>query len=106
MRCEPDGARGSFDKSVRMSGSLGYLRECPRGTRALSTKKGWRVEMRLPLGGCLVTGIMTFGSVIAWAGDTKTPFPSCTTSPTEADRKAAQGAFEAGRGSFNEADYP
>ena len=41
----------------------------------------------------------------AWAADTKTPFPSCTTAPTEADRKAAQGAFAAGQGSFNEADY-
>lgn len=39
------------------------------------------------------------------AGDAK-PFPPCTTTPTDADRKAAQGAFQAGHGSFNEGDYP
>jgi hypothetical protein len=61
--------------------------------------------MRLPLGGWLVTGIISLGSAGALAADTKTPFPPCTTAPTEADRKAAQGAFAAGQGSFNEADY-
>src|SRR4029079_4709600 len=39
-----------------------------------------------------------------WA-DSKPPHPPCTTVPTEADRNAAQGAFAAGQGSFNEADY-
>jgi len=39
------------------------------------------------------------------AGDAKL-FPPCTTTPTDADRKAAQGAFTAGHGSFNEGDYP
>jgi hypothetical protein len=61
--------------------------------------------MGLPLRGWLVTGIVWLSSAGALAGDTKTPFPSCTTAPTEADRKAAQGAFAAGQGSFNEADY-
>ena len=61
--------------------------------------------MRLPLGRWLVTGIVSLCSTGALAADTKTPFPPCTTAPTEADRKAAQGAFAAGQGSFNEADY-
>jgi hypothetical protein len=61
--------------------------------------------MRLSLGGLFVSGALLFSQSTAWAADTKTPFPSCTTTPTEADRKAAQGAFAAGQGSFNEADY-
>src|SRR6267142_2506007 len=61
--------------------------------------------MGLPLRGWVVTGILTLSSSGALAADTKTPFPPCTTTPTEADRKAAQGAFAAGQGSFNEADY-
>jgi tetratricopeptide (TPR) repeat protein len=61
--------------------------------------------MRLPLGSWLVTGMISLSSAAAMAADTKTPFPPCTTAPTEADRKAAQGAFAAGQGSFNEADY-
>ena len=44
--------------------------------------------MRLPLGRWLVTGIISLGSAGALAADTKTPFPPCTTAPTEADRKA------------------
>jgi hypothetical protein len=55
--------------------------------------------------GCLVAGFVSLGAAAALAADSKTPFPSCTTAPTEADRKAAQGAFAAGQGSFNEADY-
>ena len=61
--------------------------------------------MRLSLGASLVSGAVFLSQASAWAADTKTPFPSCTTTPTEADRKAAQGAFAAGQGSFNEADY-
>jgi tetratricopeptide (TPR) repeat protein len=49
--------------------------------------------------------MISLSSAGALAADTKTPFPPCTTAPTEADRKAAQGAFAAGQGSFNEADY-
>ena len=56
--------------------------------------------MRLPLGRWLVTGIVSLCSTGALAADTKTPFPPCTTAPTEADRKAAQGAFAAGQGSL------
>jgi hypothetical protein len=61
--------------------------------------------MRFSLRGWLVTGIISFGSAGALAADSKTPFPPCTTPPTEADRNAAKGAFAAGQGSFNEADY-
>src|SRR5215831_7800867 len=68
--------------------------------------KGWRVDMRFTFRGWLVMGIISFGSASALAADNKTPFPPCTTAPTDADRKAAQGAFAAGQGSFNEADYP
>jgi hypothetical protein len=39
------------------------------------------------------------------AADSKVSFPPCTTAPTDADRNAAKGAFAAGQGSFNEADY-
>jgi hypothetical protein len=41
----------------------------------------------------------------ALAADSKVSFPPCTTAPTDADRNAAKGAFAAGQGSFNEADY-
>src|SRR6476660_4881766 len=60
--------------------------------------------MGLPLRFSLVTGTVLLGAVSAFAADTK-PYPSCTTTPTEADRNAAKGAFAAGQGSFNEADY-
>jgi hypothetical protein len=49
--------------------------------------------------------MISLGSAGALAADSKTPFPPCTTVPTEADRNAAKGAFAAGQGSFNEADY-
>src|SRR3954452_14522316 len=61
--------------------------------------------MGLPLRGWVVTGILTLSSSGALAADSKVSFPPCTTAPTESDRKAAQGAFAAGQGSFNEADY-
>jgi tetratricopeptide (TPR) repeat protein len=61
--------------------------------------------MGFPLRGWVVTGILTLSSAGAFAADSKVSFPPCTTAPTDADRKAAQGAFAAGQGSFNEADY-
>lgn len=61
--------------------------------------------MGLPLRGWVVTGILSLSSAGAMAADAKVSFPPCTTAPTESDRKAAQGAFAAGQGSFNEADY-
>ncbi len=58
------------------------------------------------LGGWILAGTIALGSVMAHAvPDTKGPYPTCSTSPSESDRKAAQGAFAAGQGSFNEADY-
>jgi tetratricopeptide (TPR) repeat protein len=61
--------------------------------------------MGLSLRGFLVAGIISTSSAAAFGADTKTAFPPCTTTATEADRKAAQGAFAAGQGSFNESDY-
>jgi len=62
--------------------------------------------MGLSLRGFLVAGIISITSTAAFGEGSKTVFPPCTTTATEADRKAAQGAFAAGQGSFNEADYP
>jgi tetratricopeptide (TPR) repeat protein len=73
--------------------------------------KGRRVDMGLSLRGFLVAAFLSTSSVAAAGADPKTgadpkiAFPPCTTTVTEADRKAAQGAFAAGQGSFNEADY-
>jgi hypothetical protein len=61
--------------------------------------------MGLSLRGFLVAGVISTSSAVAWGADSKTAFPPCTTTATEADRKAAQGAFAAGQGSFNESDY-
>ena len=61
--------------------------------------------MGLSLRGFLVAGIISTSSAVAFGQSSKTTFPPCTTTATEADRKAAQGAFAAGQGSFNEADY-
>src|SRR4029078_4780750 len=61
--------------------------------------------MGLPLRGWVVTGILTLSAAGALAAYSKVSFPPSTAAPTEADRKAAQGAFAAGQGSFNEADY-
>jgi tetratricopeptide (TPR) repeat protein len=55
--------------------------------------------------GWLVAGAISLAAASAKAGDTKLSFPPCTTTATDADRKAAQGAFLAGHGSFNEGDY-
>jgi hypothetical protein len=67
---------------------------------------GRRLDMGLSLRGFLVAGIISTSSAVAFGEGSKTAFPPCTTTATEADRKAAQGAFAAGQGSFNEADYP
>jgi hypothetical protein len=73
--------------------------------RRADMTKGRRVDMGLSLRGFLVAGIISTSSVAAFGESPKTAFPPCTTTATEADRKAAQGAFAAGQGSFNEADY-
>jgi hypothetical protein len=68
--------------------------------------KARRVDMGLSLRRFLLAGIISTSSASAFGQTSKTVFPPCTTTATEADRKAAQGAFAAGQGSFNEADYP
>jgi len=42
---------------------------------------------------------------LARAEDATRPYPACDRTPTPGDVAAAKGAFEAGNGSFNEADY-
>ena len=42
---------------------------------------------------------------LASAEDAVRPYPTCDRTPTPGDVSAAKGAFEAGNGSFNEADY-
>jgi len=74
--------------------------------RSAHMTNGRRVDMGLSLSGFLVAGIISLSSASAFGEGSKTAFPPCTTTATEADRKAAQGAFAAGQGSFNEADYP
>ena len=39
------------------------------------------------------------------ASEAPTPYPACTGKPTQADTDAAHGAYTAGKGSFDEADY-
>lgn len=60
--------------------------------------------------GCLRTwtlaGVLAFSPAIASAAeDAAKPYPPCDRTPTEGDTTAAKGAFQAGNGSFNEADY-
>jgi hypothetical protein len=42
---------------------------------------------------------------LASAEDAPKPYPACDRTPTSGDVSAAKGAFDAGNGSFNEADY-
>src|SRR5258707_13749168 len=53
---------------------------------------------------CLVAGAILFAAEGVRAAEPKLSFPPCTTTATDADRKAAQGAFLAGHGSFNQGD--
>lgn len=51
-------------------------------------------------------GLATLFVSNAWAAeDTPAPYPPCDRQATESETAAAQGAFQAGQGSFNEADY-
>ena len=52
---------------------------------------------------CSVLVLCPLGASLA--ADNPEPYPACSQKPSEADRKAAQGAFAAGQGSFNEGDY-
>ena len=57
---------------------------------------------------CLVAATMAFPAA-AWAEeatqDEPLVFPPCEGKPSETDVAAAQGAFQAGKVSFDEADY-
>jgi hypothetical protein len=53
----------------------------------------------------LICAGVVLGSVpTAWA-ETASPYPACTKTPTKADQEAAEGAFKAGFGSYQEGDY-
>ncbi len=56
------------------------------------------------------TWLMCGGLIVApvaavLAGDSMEPYPSCHEEPSPAQRQAAQGAFQAGSGSYQEGDY-
>lgn len=50
-------------------------------------------------------GALCFSSLIAQAAGAPVEYPVCKSSPTQSERKGAQGAFAAGEASFKEADY-
>ncbi len=60
--------------------------------------------MRRPLTSWLV-GVSLLLPVTAVAQEQTRGYPECNREPTEGDIAAAKGAFQAGQGSFNEADY-
>ncbi len=53
----------------------------------------------------LICGALVVGVGTAVLADDSDSYSACASKPTDAERKAAQGAFAAGNGSFNEADY-
>jgi hypothetical protein len=59
--------------------------------------------------GCFRTwtlaSLLALSPTLASAEDAAKPYPPCDKTPTEGDTTAAKGAFQAGNGSFNEADY-
>ena len=66
--------------------------------------------MRSPLRSLMIVALVgTAAAVPAWAqssADTNgAGYPACTSKPTQADTEAAHGAYMAGKGSFDEADY-
>lgn len=60
--------------------------------------------MARPLRSWLIVGSLMLTPGAALAEETH-PYPECNREATEADTAAAKGAFQAGQGSFNEADY-
>jgi tetratricopeptide (TPR) repeat protein len=60
--------------------------------------------MPRPLRSWLIVGSLLLMPGAALAEETHA-YPECTREPTDADTAAAKGAFQAGQGSFNEADY-
>src|SRR5882724_6811775 len=52
----------------------------------------------------VAAGVCLFPA-LASAEDAAKPYPTCDRTPTPGDVSSAKGAFDAGNGSFNEADY-
>lgn len=50
-------------------------------------------------------GILLAPLTAVLAGDSMDPYPTCEGEPSPAQQQAAQGAFQAGAGSFQEGDY-
>jgi len=61
--------------------------------------------MRLPLKPWLISLTIALAPVAVVAQEPTKPYDDCTREPTDGDVAAAKGAFQAGQGSFNEADY-
>jgi hypothetical protein len=61
--------------------------------------------MRLPLKPWLIALTIALAPVAVVAQEPAKPYEDCTREPTDGDVAAAKGAFQAGQGSFNEADY-
>src|SRR5262245_2431952 len=64
--------------------------------------------MRMPrcLGSWALTGTLLLCPALARAEEAAVrPYPACDKTPTDGDIAAAKGAFQAGNGSVNEADY-
>jgi ribosomal protein L12E/L44/L45/RPP1/RPP2 len=54
---------------------------------------------------CFVAAGLAFCPAPAMAEEPTRPYPPCDRTPTQGDISSAKGAFDAGNGSFNEADY-
>ncbi|HEX3595043.1 MAG TPA: hypothetical protein VHU80_08080, partial [Polyangiaceae bacterium] len=63
--------------------------------------------MRSPvrLSSWFIAASLSLAPALASAEDAPRPYPACDRTPTQGDVSAAKGAFDAGNGSFNEADY-
>jgi hypothetical protein len=72
--------------------------------------RGWnrgQAPLRVVSLGFLLAGALAVSPAAAQTAATTPPgYPDCTTQPDEVTTQAAQGAFQAGNASFNEADYP
>ena len=54
----------------------------------------------------LVGSVLALKPALAQAEDEPKAYPECTKTPTDAETAAAKGAYQAGKASFDEADYP
>jgi hypothetical protein len=62
--------------------------------------------MRTPFKPWMIAAALVITPVLVFGAEAPTsPYPECTTKPTEGDVAGAKGAFQAGQASFNEADY-